>query len=119
MSPTGPEPALAAHGNPRPLRERFPQLARESLLLKVTVGGERFLNVLPLHQHEAHRVAEGIVLVQALAQKIECRFVQRTIHPDDFYPRMDEKPGTETQGRLARDFLTCAGQRIRPARSCA
>lgn len=70
----------------------------------MTVGGQRFLNALPLHQHEAHRVAEGIALVQALAEKVERLFMKNTIHPDDFQPWMDEKAGGETERGLARDF---------------
>jgi len=70
----------------------------------VTVCGQRFLDALPLHEHEAHRVAEGVALVQALAEQVERLIVKGTIHPDDFYARMDEKSGRETQGGLAGNF---------------
>src|SRR5216683_3489868 len=90
--------------DPSSLRERFAQLACEALLFEVTVGGQRFLNAMPLHEHEAHRVAKGIALVQTLAKEGKRLFMKDTINPDDFQARMDEKAGRETKGRLARDF---------------
>jgi hypothetical protein len=50
------------------LRGRFPQRPRESLLFEMMISGQRFPDSMPLHQYEAYRVAEGIGLVQALAE---------------------------------------------------
>jgi hypothetical protein len=86
------------------LRRRFPELASESFLFEVTVGGHRFMDSPPPHKHETHGIAEGVCLVRAYAEKLERLFVKGTIHPDDFQTRMDEQPGRATKGRLARDF---------------
>jgi hypothetical protein len=56
------------------------------------------------HQQEAHRVAKGIALVQALAEEVERLFMKDAIHPDNFHTWMDEKPGRETKRRFARDI---------------
>ena len=73
-------------------RSRFRQLARESLLFKVTVGGQRFLNVLPFHEQKNHRVAKRIALVQALTEEVKRLLMKPTIHPDnlDAAPRIRE-----------------------------
>jgi hypothetical protein len=76
----------------------------KSLLFKVMVSGESFMDTVPPHEYETHRVAQGVALIRTLTEEFECLLMKAMIYPDNFEPRMLKKPRRKAQSWLPRHF---------------
>jgi hypothetical protein len=66
------------------LRLRFEQ-PKETLLFKVAIGGQRFVNTTSAHKYKTDSVTQGIRFVQTRFQKRKGRMIQKFIDPNDFH----------------------------------